>query len=185
MKPSLAAIVVLVMVLVTPLACADTGQLREVVSGDGMRAIVFTSPTPLRAGLVEVAVAATEAENGAPLDQFELDVEVRGSDWAADVPSMVIGGGPDPSDGFIQKAVLDVPSEGSWELVVEVRSEGRVLRIPVLVSVGAPLPAWWQILPIAMSGAPFLLLVVVRDHLARRREIAGLGDGRDRIDARP
>lgn len=183
MKPLRYAIIFVVVALIAPVLRADTGQLREVASGNGIHAVVFTAPTPLRAGLVEVTVLVTDSVSRAPLEACEVDVSYRRSDWAEDDPSMVIGAGPDPSDGFVQKAILDIPEKGAWEFLVEVRFEGRSLEIPVSVSVGAPMPAWWQILPIALSGAPFLLLVVMRDRLSFKRDRARKGFGRDQIDA--
>jgi hypothetical protein len=146
-------------------ASADTGQLREVVMENGMHVLVFTSPTPLRAGVVEVAVLATDAGNGAPLDAFELEVEVREPEWDAEMPSMVFDGGLDRSDRFVRKAILDLPEAGAWEMVVSVRREGDSVRVPLSVTVGQALPDWWQVLPVALLGVPFAVLVVVRDRL--------------------
>lgn len=150
---------------------ADTGQLRDVVEGNGLRILIFSSPTPLRAGEVEFAVVATDSETGAPLESFELLLRVRRPSWDPGTPSWVIGGEPDPANAFAHKAILDIPDAGTWLFMVEVSSDGRVLEVPVEVEVGLPLPEWWQLLPLILLAIPLGLLVVVRDHLKHRRRV--------------
>ena len=166
------------LLLLVRTAVADTGQLRDVVEGDGLRILVFSSPAPLRAGTVEVSVVATDAGTGAPLESFELLLRVRRPSWDPDTPSWVIGGEPDPANAFAHKAILDIPEPGSWTFLVEVSSKGRVVEAPIEVEVGLPRPEWWQLLPLILLSIPLGLLVVVRDHLGhRRRQRSFLGTG--------
>ena len=164
-------ILAFIMLFIRP-AGADTGQLRDVVEGDGLRVLVFSSPAPLRAGEVEFAVVATDSENGAPLESFELVLRVRRTSWDPGTPSWVIGGEPDPGNAFAHKAVLDIPEAGAWSFLVEVSSQGRKLEVPVEVEVGLPRPEWWQLLPLILLALPLGLLVVIRDHLGLRKRLA-------------
>ena len=152
-------------------ADADTGQLRDVVEGDGLRILVFSSPAPLRAGTVEFSVVDTDAGTGAPLEAFELLLRVRRPSWDPETPSWVIGGEPDPANAFAHKAILDIPEPGPWTFLVEVSSDGRMVKAPVEVEVGLPRPEWWQLLPLILLAIPLGLLVVVRDHLGHRRRV--------------
>jgi hypothetical protein len=163
-------ILAFIMLFIRP-AGADTGQLRDVVEGDGLRVLVFSSPAPLRAGEVEFAVVATDSENGAPLESFELVLRVRRTSWDPGTPSWVIGGEPDPGNAFAHKAVFDIPEAGEWLFLVEVSSQGRMLEVPVEVAVGLPRPEWWQLLPLILLALPLGLLVVIRDHLGLRRRL--------------
>jgi hypothetical protein len=151
--------------LLAPPAAADTGLLREVVTENGLNVVVFTSPTPLRAGIVEVTVLATDSASGAPLEAFEFEVSVREQEWESAAPSMVFEGGLDPSDRLVRKAILELPRAGTWTMVISVRSGERSVRVPITVSAGQPLPGWWQAMPLALLGMPFAVLVVVRDRL--------------------
>lgn len=144
---------------------ADTGQLREVVTTDGINVVIFTSPTPLRAGEIEVAALVTDAVTGAPLNGVELEVMVRDPSWDPDMTSMRIAGGIDPTDPLRSKAVFDLPQPGDWEILIEVQYDGTVVPITLELSAGDRMPRWWQILPVALIGAPFAVLVVVRDRL--------------------
>lgn len=150
-------------------AVADTGQLREVAEGDGLRLLVFTSPTPFRAGEVEVSVVATGSDDGAPLGAFDLLVRARRADWSDSRPSLVIGGAPDPADAFMRKAVFQLDEPGPWSFRVEVTSGDRELAVPLEITVADPLPGWRQLLPLILIGVPIAGLVVVRDALVRLR----------------
>ena len=148
---------------------ADTGQLREVVRANGLNVVVFTAPTPLRAGEVEVVTLVTEEQGGRPVVAYELDVEVRSPDWPAEDPGLLSSGMPDPGTRYAHKAVVVLPEPGSWRLVVEVRVPGfEAVEVPVEVVAGRPHPLWWQLLPWMLLPEPCVGLVVARDGLLRR-----------------
>ncbi|MEE2681880.1 MAG: hypothetical protein VX641_05860 [Planctomycetota bacterium] len=149
---------------------ADTGQVRDVVTANGLHIVVFTAPTPVRAGEVEVVTLVTEESTGRPVDSYALDVEVRSPLWNPTVPSMLSMGSPDPGTRFAYKSVVLLPDPGTWELVVEIRvpDRGGPVRIPLSVVAGAPHPMWWQMLPVLLGAIPFLGLILARDSLLKR-----------------
>ena len=157
---------------------ADTGQLREVFAQDGLRVLVFTSPTPLRSGPVEVAALVTEERGGAPVTDFEFILRVRRPEWEPGTPSLIIGGGYEPGDSFAQKAMFDLPGEGDWVFEVEVEVGVRVARTELMVIAGEPMPEWWDLLPYILLCVPFAMLVVARDHLQRGARSGAAGRGR-------
>ena len=162
----LSRVILLVAVLGLPsVACADTGQLRDIVTANGLNVVVFTSPTPLRAGEVEVAVLVTDAETGAPLRDFELTVAARHASWSPDSLPMQIGGEPDPGNRLAQKAVFELPETGRWQLLLRVQHDGKEVEVALSVDAGERMPRWWQVLPVALIGLPFAALVVIRDRL--------------------
>ena len=149
---------------------ADTGQLRDVVTINGLNIVVFTAPTPVRAGEVEIVTLVTDASSGRPIEAYELDVEVRDSAWDSSVPAMLSMGAPDEGTRFAYKAVVLLPEPGDWELVVEVRvpDQDDSVRILLPVVAGPPHPLWWQMLPVLLASIPFLGLVLARDSLLKR-----------------
>ena len=149
---------------------ADTGQLREVVTTNGLNIVVFTAPTPIRAGEVEVVTLVTNASDGRPVEAYELDVEVRSPSWDAAAPALISMGAPDEGTRFAYKAVILLPDPGDWELVVEVRvpESGAPIRIPLSVVAGPPHPLWWQMLPVLLASIPFIGLILARDSLLKR-----------------
>ena len=148
---------------------ADTGQIREVVKANGLHIVVFTAPTPIRAGEVEVVTLVTVEATGRPVGQYQLDVSVRSPDWGDDFPAMVSMGEPDPGTRFAYKSVVVLPDPGEWALLVEIRTPGRdSVQIPLVVMAGEPHPLWWQELPLLLASLPCLGLILARDSLLKR-----------------
>ena len=149
---------------------ADTGQLRDVVTVDGLNIVVFTAPTPIRAGEVEVVTLVTDASSGRPVEEYALDVEVRSPLWDPAAPAMLSMGMPDPGTRFAYKSVVLLPEPGTWELVVVVQAPEAAapIRIPLSVEAGPPHPLWWQMLPVLLASIPFLGLILARDSLLKR-----------------
>ena len=155
---------------------ADTGQIREVVTANGINIVVFTAPTPIRAGEVEVVTLVTDASSGQPVNEYRLDVGVRSPEWEDSFPSLLSMGMPDPGTRFAYKSVVLLAEPGVWELLVEIDVPGREpVRIPLSVVAGAAQPLWWQLLPVLLASIPCLGLILARDSLLKRSRRGFLG----------
>ena len=146
-------------------AGADTGQLREVIEADGLKVLVFTSPTPFRAGTVEVAALVTRTADGVPVTAFDLEVLVRKSDWIAERPSIAHVGTAVSGDAFSRKAMFEVETPGIWLFEVRVSTGGDQVVAHLEVEAGQPMPAWWSFLPLMVVCLICALLVLARDRL--------------------
>lgn len=66
--------------LIPSLAVADGGALRLSEQKDGYRIAAFTTPTPLRAGPVDISVLVQDAATGEPNAEVEVSVKVQSYD---------------------------------------------------------------------------------------------------------
>ena len=119
---------------------------------------VFTSPTPPRAGMVDVSVLVQDATTNMP----RLDVPVEVSATRDHEPARVVHAtatAENATNKLFQAAWLELPEPGLWNLDVVVGSE-HAIRIPLVVE--APLPGW---LPLAgWIGWPAVAIVLFAIH---------------------
>jgi len=67
--------------LLTPsLAAADGGALRLSENKDGYQIAVFTTPTPLRAGMADISVLVQEADTGEPASEVQVSITAQKHD---------------------------------------------------------------------------------------------------------
>ena len=156
---------ILLLLVFHRVAGGDTGQLREVLVQDGMHLVVFTSPTPLRAGEVQLVVLVTDESTGRPLDDYELEVTARADAWEPSSPPLIFAGGIDPTERWSGKSILELNEPGTWQCLLTITRSGQVAQVPMTLTVGQPAPEWWQIAPVALLWVPFGVLVIVRDRL--------------------
>lgn len=145
---------------------ADGGAVRCSAREGRLRITVFTSPTPPRVGLVDVSVLIQDATSGEPY----LDARVGVRATSRDHPNRVVAEEATrdaATNGWLVAAVLDLPSEGAWDLEVIVdRGEDRA-RVPFELEVGPPAPG---LLSLALWIAwPILAAAVYAIHQARIR----------------
>lgn len=146
-------------------ANADGGLLRLSREAGGLRISVFTAPTPLRAGAVDVSVLVQDARTGrvrpglpvrvcaTPVDAPAAEVEAEASHELA-------------TNKLLQAAHLELGRPGRWRLSVAVDEA----VVDAEVEVAGAAPSWWGLAP--WVGAPF---VVVALYAARQRLARGRG----------
>lgn len=148
---------------------ADGGVVLARQEVNGLDLTVFASPSPLRAGPVDVSVLVQNPESG----QAVLDAEVAVSwssksseapDWMPPCCSMDDGRTAIPAtrghsqNQFLFSAIVAIRNAGSSELVVQVKAEGKKAMLPCEVKVlpsQAPAMAYWPFLalpPFAVAG---------------------------------
>jgi hypothetical protein len=148
---------------------ADGGTLRLAEVKGHHHIMVFTAPTPLRAGPVEVSVLVREAPNNLPR---EVPVVVRAHPVGE--PGQCLSAPVVPeatTNRLLQAARLELPHGGRWCIEVEVQGVSEPLRFEV--EVDESLPAWASFAP--WVGWPFVVVLLFAIHLAlvqrRRRKV--------------
>ena len=149
------AAVLVALVTATPVAHGDGGAL--VARGDlehGEPAAVFVSPVPPRVGLVTIEAASAS--------------------WRATPPRVVISRGdlvlsgvatPSPIDPLASVVEFEVPSEGTWRIVVESAAGRLEADVPI-----APEPPPWRArLPWMLAWVPAVAILWLRSHVVRTR----------------
>jgi hypothetical protein len=166
MTSSMIRVLLLSAVLLSPSSLrADGGTVRLSERQGGYEITVFTAPTPLRAGPVDVSVLVQDARTGRPLPQVRVDVRAapRGR------PSEVLQQ-PATSEAATNKlfraAVFELPEPGWWEVEVAVEGDHGPARVRFEVEAAEAAPRWltlwpwlaWPALAIFLFGIHLLLV---------------------------
>jgi hypothetical protein len=140
-------------------------RLRE--RAGGYQITVFTSPTPIRAGPVDVSVLVQDAETAeyVPEARVTLCMKAPGAGQVLEYPATTEAA----TNKLFRAAGLRLPEPGWWDVAVAV--EGP--RGPALVRFGVqaddPLPRWLDLWP--WFGWPALVVALFGIHraLVRRK----------------
>jgi hypothetical protein len=121
--------------------CADGGTMRFSKECDGYRITLFTSPTSLRAGVVDFSVLVQSAHSEMPL----LDLPVTIHVYPQNDPLRRSGGRATTdaaTNKLFQAIQLELAQPGWWHVEVVLDSPRGPIRVETDVEVGPPLPSW-------------------------------------------
>jgi hypothetical protein len=133
-------------VILPAAAHADGGAIRLSERKGGYQVTVFTSPTPLRAGPVDVSVFVQAAATGQPVPEARVAVSVspRGRPGeAVTYPATAEAA----TNKLYRAAVFDLPEPGWWEMEVSVETGHDPVRVHFEVEAAAPPPRWLALWP--------------------------------------
>lgn len=162
-------LLLLALLCAAPPAAADGGTLRARREVGPFTLSVLTSPSPLRAGMLEVSVLVQDRATGEP----RPDLPVQLAWWPSGRPELVRSVQAAPGHGasrLLAGARMRLPAAGGW--AVEARAPQATLRLDL--AVGPPLPPlWtqWKALLIPPLGAALLAL---HEWLRRQRAVRAL-----------
>ena len=163
------------------LARADGGAVRLRQRAGGYQIAVFTSPTPFRAGPVDVSVLVQDAETGECVPQAQVTVFLKatGDGRALECPATTAAA----TNRLFHAAVFELPEPGRWDVEVAVEGpHGRAL-LRFGIEADGPAPRWLEFWPWftwpALVVALFSLHQVLfpRHHLRRLSAIRRLRAG--------
>lgn len=148
----------------TPAARADEGLVRFSGEVGSYQITVLTSPTPFRAGPVEIGVLVQEAKSNRSA-AAEVTVEIS----SRDDPDSLLRGKAE-RDRLIPSVSFDLPKGGWWRIRVLVTGRLGDAEKTFELEADDPLPPWrelslWILLPVIP-----IALYVVHQWLVRRRE---------------
>jgi hypothetical protein len=154
--------------LIPSTAKADGGTIRLSERHGPYQITVFTSPTPLRAGLVDVSVLVMDCTSGQPIQDAE--VTVRATDLDGRVESLVVPASSEAATNkLLQAAVFELPAAGVWRLEVGVQAQLGQAQVQFNADIAAPLPQWVSLWPWIGWPGPVIILFGVHQWLVRRR----------------
>jgi hypothetical protein len=151
--------------LLPAVARADGGTIRLSERKGGYQITVFTSPTPLRAGPVDVSVFVQDAATGEPVPEARVTVRASPRGRPAEAESY-----PATTEAATNKlfraAAFDLPAAGWWEMEIVVDVRDEPLRVGFELEAAEPPPRWlslwpwvaWPILVIALYAVHLLLV---------------------------
>jgi hypothetical protein len=149
-------------------ARADGGVPRLSERTGGYRVSVFTSPTPFRAGPVDVSVLVQDADSG----ELTPDVQVTVRAIPRGRPETSVRH-PATAEAATNKlyraAVFELPEPGWWEMDVTVDGGRGSARVRFDLEAADPPPRWWALAPWVGWPALAFALFILHQVLVRRK----------------
>jgi hypothetical protein len=161
------------------IARADGGRLRISEQTGPWQVSVFTSPTPLWAGAVDVSVFVQRADSGEAAQDVAVTVDACHASTGDVVSRSATTAAA--TNKLFRSALLDLGTPGRWRVSVTVAAPPAAPQaVGFDIEVGAIAPRWpdtrywigWPLLPIA--------LFAVHQFLVRRKDIRYLHGAADR-----
>jgi hypothetical protein len=164
-------------------ASADGGSLRLSGRKGGYQITVFTAPTPLRAGSVDISTLVQDAATGDPMPHVQVTVRMTKSGrLALEFPATTEAA----TNKLFRAAQFELPEPGVWELQVEVEGLHGQVVIGGLVEAAEPLPRWQEMWP--WIGWPVLAIGLFGIHqvlVERKGRSPTMGGADDRYEVHP
>jgi hypothetical protein len=126
-------------------AGAHQGTVRLCERAGGYQLAVFTLPTPLRAGPLDVSVLVQDVATGECVTQARvtLHLTARGSGLVLEHPATSGASG----NKLFQEAVFELPEAGWWDVEVAVDGPRGPARVRFPVEAGEAPPRWLDLWP--------------------------------------
>jgi hypothetical protein len=143
---------------------ADGGALRVSERAGNYRIAVFTAPTPVRAGPVDVSVLVQDVTTGECLSETRVSVQLTRAD------SGYVLHGPATTavatNKLFHAAVFELPEPGWWQVAVAVEGRHGPASVRFGILADEPLPRWvelwpwfgWPVLAVALFGVHRILV---------------------------
>jgi hypothetical protein len=149
-------------------ATADGGTVRLSEQKGSYRITVFTLPTVLRAGLVDISVLVQEAATGEVASGVQVTIKAvrRGS------PSVVIHHSATTeaaTNKLYYAATFDLPEPGCYLVEVSIAATLEEAQVRFELEAAEPPPPWLAMLPWVGWPVLAILLFSVHQLLVRRR----------------
>ena len=151
------------------LARADGGAVRLRQRAGGYQIAVFTSPTPFRAGPVDVSVLVQDASTGECMPEAQVTVCLKapGAGRALECPATTAAA----TNRLFHAAVFELPESGRWDVEVAVEGpHGRAL-LRFGIEADGPAPRWLEFWPWFTWPALVVALFGLHQVMIRRRPV--------------
>lgn len=142
---------------------ADGGTMRISRHIQDRQVSVFTSPSVLRTGLVDISVLVQMAETGSVCEDEVIRVELT----SLEQPSTVLtenATAEAATNKLFKSAIFNVPYTGQWHAHILLDSEKPPAEpaVEFEVSIASPLPPWLVLAP--WIGWPFAIIALFCIH---------------------
>jgi hypothetical protein len=127
-------------------AIADAGAVRASKRGDHWQVTVFTDPTPLRAGPIDVSVFVQDAGTGQPILDSLIDIEVTPRGRSSEEMRLTATSAA-ASNKLFQAANFNLPAAGWWDFTVTIRRPTDNIDLHFELEAADSLPTWRTLWP--------------------------------------
>jgi hypothetical protein len=154
---------------------ADGGTVRLREQAGAYQVTVFTAPTPLRAGPVDVSVLVLDAATGEYVPEARVAVRLtaRGSGTVLEVPATT----EEATNQLFRAAVFQLPEAGWWDVELAIAGPHGTARLRFGVEADEPLPRWLEVWPWFTWPALVVALFGLHQILVRKRRAPAESQG--------
>jgi hypothetical protein len=150
-------------------AYGDGGTLRLARSEGNYQISVLTTPTPFRAGPVDISVLVQDAITGEVIPNASVTVWLMSRDHQPRQPVCYTATDKAATNKLLKAAVFDLPEPGRWEVKVTVGGEQGNAQVNLELEAAQRVPEWPTIWPWVSWPAPAILLFFIHQVLVWRR----------------
>jgi hypothetical protein len=153
---------------------ADGGTMRLSERAGGYRVTIFTDPTPLRAGPVDVSVFVQDADTGESAAGVRVMVQaaLRGR---PDEAVRHAATAEAATNKLFRSAIFELPESGWWDIEATVDGEQGQARVRFDAEAADRPPSWQAMVPWVGWPALAVLLFAVHQTLVRRKALTDRG----------
>src|SRR5262249_13747831 len=146
---------------------ADGGAVRLRERASSYQITVFTSPTPFRAGPVDVSVLVQDAATGEYVPEARVTVRLKapGAGRTVECPATTEAA----TNRLFHAAVFELPGPGWWDVEVAVDGPLGPALLPFGVEADGPAPRWLELWPWFTWPSLVVALFGLHQVLVRRR----------------
>jgi hypothetical protein len=147
---------------------ADGGAVRLSEKRGNHRITVFTSPTPLRAGPVDVSVFVQDAVTGEPIPAARITVQATPREHPEDAIHQRATAAA-ATNKLYQAADCDLAEAGWWDVKIVIQGLGEPIEVQFEMELDEPLPRIWEITPWIAWPVGVILLFFAHQWLVQRK----------------
>lgn len=151
------------------IARADGGAVRLSETRGPYRVTVFTSPTPLRAGPLDVSVLLSDAATGDPVSEASVMICLAPADRPAGAIERRATADAATTKLF-HMASFDIGEPGTWSVEVAVEGPSGRSAVSTQLAIAPPLPRWLDLIGWIALPLPLIALFIVCEYRRERRE---------------
>jgi cytochrome c oxidase assembly factor CtaG len=128
------------------------GEVRLTEKAGPFLITVFSAPTPLRVGPVDLSVMVQDGDSGRPILDAEVTVRLR--EHGTGGPSILTQATrQNATNKLLYAALVDLPASGLWELQVTAQHQEQVADVACMVTAAQPrsMPRSWRLYAALLS----------------------------------
>ncbi len=134
----------------------------------GFQVTVFTSPTPFRAGPVDISVLVQDAVTGEPRPEARVTVKLTPRDQLV-LPMRRAAMRDAATNKLLKAAVFELPEPGRWEVEVAIEGGQGAASVRFELEAAGRVPQWPVMWPWIGWPAPVILLFSIHQLLVWRK----------------
>ncbi len=150
------------------IAFADGGTVRLSERHVNYQITMFTSPTPVRAGTVDISVLVQDAASGEAVTDVPVEISLAAADKPQEIQSQPATTAA-ATNKLFRSAIFAIPHAGRWMVNATVGSGSNAARVGFDFEASEPLPQWLALWPWFLWPAAVVALFGVHLVLVQRR----------------